>query len=226
MVWASLLQVRACFAMANRVTVQDKRNNWDKLQKDLQKLAGRSHVTIGLHASEGSELLQYANVHEFGLTIPAHQVTTHKRMLKGADKRTAFDRNGNKRRVFSNKGRFVKANSKHANFAETFTVKAYKMPERSFIRSYYDKEFNNLAAFAEKQFLQVIMRGLPLNAAFERIGLKAQRDIKAGIKNGVQLYGWKPSKKTHQPALAKKYGTRTMIYKSHLINGVKYEIQK
>lgn len=212
--------------MASGVRITDKRQNWDQLQKDLEKLADRTHVTIGLHASEDSEMLRYATVHEFGLTIPAHKVTTNKRMLKGADTRARFDKYGNARRVFSNKGRFVKAGSKHANFQETHTVGAYKMPERSFIRSYYDKNFNELAAFAEKQFSRVITHGLPLNAAFERIGLYAQKGIKAGIKDGVALYGWKPSKKTHQPALAKKYGKRTMIYKSHLINGVKYEITK
>lgn len=148
--------------------VIEKDFGWDEIMKNLVKLPEKK-VKIGIQANENSELLQYANVQEFGAEIDHPGGTAFGFKFK--------------KDVEANKISFLK---KGQGFLVLGITKPHKIniPSRPFIRQTFDKRLAELAEIGFDFAQKTIDGQLKPKAALELWGDKLVSFIRSEVTEG------------------------------------------
>lgn len=143
-------------------------SGWDKLAKTLKGMSSKS-VEAGIQARENAELLQYANVQEFGANIDHPGGTSYGYKFK--------------KDVEENKISFLKKGQGHIVLGVTKPHKII-IPSRPFIRGTFDKRIKELEEIGFDLGKLVIDDKLVLKQALELWGDKFVAFIRNEIAEG------------------------------------------
>ncbi|MFT9498026.1 hypothetical protein [Anaerosolibacter sp.] len=188
--------------------VTDIDKGWGRIIKELKTLEGKK-VDIGVQSGSGTtedgfDLAGLAAVHEFGDIIyvpPSHKTSYHK-----------VKKDGSFKPGFSKKSK--------ANFAMRSQSKGHyiKIPARPFFRRTFDaggKE--EISAFIDKLFGQLLNRNLTADNMLKRVGLMYEKMSRKKLTEGP----WKPN----APSTVKKKGSsRPLIDTGRLRASIRYII--
>ncbi|MCM3413525.1 hypothetical protein [Metabacillus litoralis] len=206
------------------VTIKDT-NNTPRLKKLLKEL-GKSKIKVGVFGEDGNvdeapiNLVTLARVHEFGmtikpkngkyLTIPANREAKGKRAREFSDLYFLPTDNGN--------GLLVRNKGKDRIEVMYVLVKSVTIPERSFIRSGYDKNVNDIFVKIKEQFNDVIQYNIDVDTFLDAIGTEF-----AGM---IQKYARDLSNPSNEPITEEAKGSSNpLVDTGRLIGSIRHEVE-
>jgi hypothetical protein len=150
------------------VRITDKDSGWDKLARNLEKVAGKA-VDVGIQGNEDSDLLQYANVQEFGAEID-HPGGTSYGFKSKAD-------------VERNKISFLKKGQGYIELGVTGPHKI-NVPARPFIRQTFTKREQELSRIGFEVAGLVVDGKITIKQALENWGDQFVAFIRSEVSDG------------------------------------------
>ncbi|GAK01504.1 hypothetical protein JCM19055_4676 [Geomicrobium sp. JCM 19055] len=165
-----------------KVTVKDTSKN-KKLTADLNKL-GANKIKVGVFGDADSEMVKIAGAHEFGvtitpksgkyLTIPSHPKAKGKSAGDFHDLFFIPTQKGN--------GLLAKERGKESFDVYFVLVKSVTIPERSYLRTGFDENIDDIMKKIEVFGDQVIAGGLDTQAFLDMIGTEFKGKIQQHIR--------------------------------------------
>ena len=144
----------------------------------------QTSIEVGIFGDEDSEILQYARANEYGITITPNQAGA---LTVPLNNEAAMKKAGDFNDLV-----FIERDGEPPLLARTngddiepmyILLKEVTIPERSFIRSYFDENRDDLQQLADEKFSQILKGELSAKGMLDVIGLTAERGIVKQIES-------------------------------------------
>ncbi|WP_158782497.1 hypothetical protein [Pantoea sp. BAV 3049] len=206
------------------VKIQDKRINFDRLKRELEKSGGKE-VVAGIQqgaVNDGLQVAQYATWNEFGAVIKAHtrDVTIYRKINSkgGFSSRATKNLNvaGTEFKRVSG-ARFTR--KEKSNYATTHTVNFGQrtIPSRPFMRTYFEENINTLEKVMQNGVRAVVTGRSTITQALNAAGVRMVDGIKKSIRNG----NWEANS---QATIRRKKSAKPLIDSGVMLNSVTFAI--
>lgn len=178
----------------------------EEILKRVKELQGKS-VVVGIPKNtvvNQMDMCELGMVHEFGATIQHAGGTSY----------------GYKNKRDANKGkvRFLKNGAKSYSVMGKTTSHTIQIPERSFLRSTFAKEKENLGSLTYKVFKQALKGDVSAHDAYKSIGAYMSNQVKETMTDG-DLTPLKPE------TIKRKGSSKPLIDTGQLRASITYEVR-